>query len=166
MFLLHWSMSSWSFDPLAGLTAYTYIHYAVYPLYLCKLAHWLVVKAPLMVGPTWMRVRLTLGSDCLPALSQGTASLLPHVSWTAYCSHVHDSMIQMIQGCISMPHYLWAPGGCFLLPTLSTCMVPCIPWWTIMFMIEGECWGLLMLMLCRLPYNSITDSHCTWIAVF
>ena len=30
-----------------------------------------------MVGPTWTRVRLTLGSDCLPTLSQGTISLLP-----------------------------------------------------------------------------------------
>ena len=29
---------------------------------------------PPMVGSTWPRVRLTLGSDCLPALSQGTAS--------------------------------------------------------------------------------------------
>ena len=30
---------------------------------------------PPMVGPTWPRVRPTLGSDCLPALSQGTALL-------------------------------------------------------------------------------------------
>ena len=30
-----------------------------------------------MVGPTWTRVRLTLGSDCLPALFQGTVLLLP-----------------------------------------------------------------------------------------
>ena len=28
-----------------------------------------------MVGSTWPRVRSTLGSDCLPALSQGTALL-------------------------------------------------------------------------------------------
>ena len=28
-----------------------------------------------MVGSTWPRVRSTLESDCLPALSQGTASL-------------------------------------------------------------------------------------------
>ena len=33
------------------------------------------VMTPPMVGPTWPRVRSTLGSDCLPALSQGTASL-------------------------------------------------------------------------------------------
>ena len=33
-----------------------------------------VVTTPPMVGPTWPRVRSTLGSDCLPALSQGTAS--------------------------------------------------------------------------------------------
>ena len=38
------------------------------------------VKAPPMVGPTWTRVRLTLGSDCLPTLSQGTILLLPSLS--------------------------------------------------------------------------------------
>ena len=66
-----------------------------------------------MVGPTWTRVRFTLGSDCLPALSQGTASLLPHVSWTAYCSHGHDSMIRMIQGCISTLRLSMSPWGLF-----------------------------------------------------
>ena len=68
-----------------------------YDLYLkpkkCKFKN---VKAPPMVGPTWTRVHFTLGSDWLPALSQGTAMLLPRVSGTAYCSHVHDLMIQMI----------------------------------------------------------------------
>ena len=54
-----------------------------------------------MVGLTWMRVRFTLGLDCLPTLSQGTALLLPHVSWTADCSHVRDLMIWVIQGCTS-----------------------------------------------------------------
>ena len=33
------------------------------------------VMTPPMVGSTWPRVRSTLGSDCLPTLSQGTASL-------------------------------------------------------------------------------------------
>ena len=28
-----------------------------------------------MVGPTWPRVRSSLGSDCLPVLSQGTFSI-------------------------------------------------------------------------------------------
>ena len=37
----------------------------------------IAVKAPPMVGPTWTRVRLTLGSDCFPALFQGTALSLP-----------------------------------------------------------------------------------------
>ena len=54
-----------------------------------------------MVGLTWMRVRFTLGLDCLPTLSQGTALLLPHVFWTADCSHVRDLMIWVIQGCTS-----------------------------------------------------------------
>ena len=31
------------------------------------------VTTPPMVGSTWPRVRSTLESDCLPALSQGTA---------------------------------------------------------------------------------------------
>ena len=31
--------------------------------------------APPMVGSTWPRVHSTLGSDCLPALSQGTFSI-------------------------------------------------------------------------------------------
>ena len=33
-----------------------------------------VIMTPPMVGSTWPRVRSTLESDCLPALSQGTAS--------------------------------------------------------------------------------------------
>ena len=66
-----------------------------------------------MVGPTWMRVHLTLGSDCLPALSQGTALLLSHVSWTAYCLHACDSMIWVIQGCISTSYLSMSPWGLF-----------------------------------------------------
>ena len=69
----------------------------------------LTVKAPPMVGPTWTRVRLTLGLDCLPVLPQGTALLLSHISWTAYCLHVCDSMIWVIQGCISMLHLSMSP---------------------------------------------------------
>ena len=33
-----------------------------------------LVMTPPMVGSTWPRVHLTLESDCLPALFQGTAS--------------------------------------------------------------------------------------------
>ena len=74
-----------------------------------------------MVGPTWTRVRLILGSDCLSALPQGTTLLLSRVSWTAYCSHAHDSMIQMIQGCISTSHLSMSPWGLF--PTsYSVCL--------------------------------------------
>ena len=39
---------------------------------------------PPMVGPTWPRVRSTLGSDCLPVLSQGTASLRLGYGLTAF----------------------------------------------------------------------------------
>ena len=35
----------------------------------------LLSRSPPMVGSTWPRVRTTLESDCLPVLSQGTASL-------------------------------------------------------------------------------------------
>ena len=37
-----------------------------------------------MVGPTWPRVRSTLGSDRLPVLSQGTASLRLDYGLTAF----------------------------------------------------------------------------------
>ena len=60
---------------------------------------------------------------------------------------------------------LWAPGGCYLFLIWSACMVPCIPRWTATFMIGGEHRNLHLLMPCRFLYNSITDSHCTWIAV-
>ena len=34
-----------------------------------------------------------------------------------------------------------------------------------MLTIGGERQGLHLLMLCRFPYDSITDSYCTWITV-
>ena len=46
-------------------------NYDIYDLELLAI----VVTTPPMVGPTWPRVRFTLGSDCPPVLSQGTASL-------------------------------------------------------------------------------------------
>ena len=42
------------------------------------------VTTPPMVGPTWPRVRSTLGSDCLPALSQGIASFRLAYGLTAF----------------------------------------------------------------------------------
>ena len=74
------------------------------------------VKAPPMVGPTWTRVCISLRSDCLPVLSQRTVSLLPRVFWSAYCSHAHDSMIWMIQGCISTSHSVMSPWGLLFTP--------------------------------------------------
>ena len=74
-----------------------------------------------MVGPTWTRVHSALGSDCLPVLSQGTASLLPHVFRFSYCSHVHDLMIWMIQGCISTSHLVMSPWGLLFTP-YSICL--------------------------------------------
>ena len=46
------------------------------------------VKTLPMVGPTWMRVRFTLGSDCLPALFQGT--ILPLSSLFARACSMSD----------------------------------------------------------------------------
>ena len=60
---------------------------------------------------------------------------------------------------------LWAPEGCYLLPILSVCMVSHISWRTTTFTIGGEHRSLHLLMLCWLPYDSITDSHYTWITV-
>ena len=73
------------------------------------------VKAPPMVGPTWTRVRLTLGSDCSPLLFQGTALLLPSTLCLIHCSLMHVRC-QMIQGCTSMspplfPYCVYAPEG-------------------------------------------------------
>ena len=58
------------------------------------------VKAPPMVGPTWTRVRLTLGLDCLPTLFQGTASLGLHTLCFLHCPLVYVRCL-MIQGCTS-----------------------------------------------------------------
>ena len=100
-------------------------------------------------------------------LSQGTASLRSRVSWTAYCSHAHDSMIQVIQGCISMLYLSMSPWGLF--PTsYSVCLHG-----TLYLSHDGllcvrlveSVKDLHLLMLCRFPYDSITDSYCTWIAV-
>ena len=68
-----------------------------------------------MVGPTWMRVRLTLGSDCLPVLVQGTVLLLSH-TLCHLCSLLMRVQCLMIQGCIStlpplFPVRVCAPGG-------------------------------------------------------
>ena len=42
-----------------------------------------------MVGPTWTRVHFALGSDCLPALFQGTISSLPPTLCLLCCSRAH-----------------------------------------------------------------------------
>ena len=70
----------------------------------------LAVTTPPMVGPTWPRVRSTLGSDCLPVLSQGTASLR---LWTdcLHCYRAHP--MSRDWGCTSMsfPSCLCGPEG-------------------------------------------------------
>ena len=63
------------------------------------------VKAPPMVGPTWTRVRLTLGSDCLPALFQGTIVMTPPMvgsTWPRVRSTLEsDCLPALFQGTVS-----------------------------------------------------------------
>ena len=58
---------------------------------------------PPMVGSTWPRVRSTLGSDCLPTLSQGTASLLRLfmdllIAVFVFCTRMFDDRCPVILG--------------------------------------------------------------------
>ena len=61
------------------------------------------VMTPPMVGSTWPRVRSTLESECLPALSQGTASFLSHCGLTARYLHCRRAYpMSRDWGCTSM----------------------------------------------------------------
>ena len=123
-----------------------------------------------MVGPTWTRVHLTLGSDYLPVLSQGTALPLLLAPCLLHCLLVHVRC-QMIQGCtsISLPfsRFVYAALGAILLDhmcihlhgslypmmdnTLRVCYVRAIhP------MSADVPWG---------SYDSFTISWCTGFAV-
>ena len=118
-----------------------------------------------MVGPTWTRVCLTLGLDCLPALFQGTALPLSCVSWTVYCSHAHDSMIQVIQGCISTSQLSMSPWGQFHTSysvRLHGTLYPmtdyyAYDWRRVLRPASADA--------LQASHDSITDSYCTWIVV-
>ena len=72
---------------------------------------------PPMVGPTWPRVRSVLGSDCLPALSQGTALLRLNYGLTSHRLHCYRAHpMSRDWGCISMSFsYLsMRPWGLYL----------------------------------------------------
>ena len=60
------------------------------------------VTTPPMVGPTWPRVRSSLGSDCLPALSQGTFSIYLFMDLfdrtLAFCARMFDVRCPVILG--------------------------------------------------------------------
>ena len=61
------------------------------------------VTTPPMVGPTWPRVHSALGSDCLPALSQGTALLRLDCGLTSYYLHCYRAHPMFRDwGCTSM----------------------------------------------------------------
>ena len=67
---------------------------------------------PPMVGPTWTRVRSTLGSDCLPALSQGTALLRLDCGLTTFVvtARIQCLVIGVVLVCRSLI-CLSGPGG-------------------------------------------------------
>ena len=51
-----------------------------------------------MVGPTWMRVRFILGSNCLPTLFQGTVSpLLSLFARACLMSDVRDLGVKLVR---------------------------------------------------------------------
>ena len=71
-----------------------------------------------MVGPTWTRVHFTLGSDYLPALSQGTALLRLNCGLTTFIVAAHIRCL--VIGVVLVRHvlvlsmrpwglYLWSP---------------------------------------------------------
>ena len=72
---------------------------------------------PPMVGPTWPRVRSALGSDCLPALSQGTALLRLDCGLTTFivtvrirCLVIGVVLVRVVNHSKSLSR-LCGPGG-------------------------------------------------------
>ena len=111
-----------------------------------------------MVGPTWTRVCFILGSDCLPALFQGT--ILPLSSLFARACSMSDVcdlgvvLVRLI--CL----VIMCVGAC-LHGTLYP-MTGCV-----LYLDRLLCWrySLGLLMFPRLLYDSNTDNYCTWFAV-
>ena len=69
---------------------------------------------PPMVGFTWPRVRSTLGSDCFPALSQGTALLCLVVDLLIAIFIVTTHIRCLVIGVVLVRRlsvYLCGPGG-------------------------------------------------------
>ena len=68
---------------------------------------------PPMVGPTWPRVCSTLGSDCLPVLSQGT--VLPRLAYGLTVFIVTARIRCLVIGVVLVRRFhtcLCGPGGC------------------------------------------------------
>ena len=118
----------------------------------------IAIKAPPMVGPTWTRVRFTLGSDCLPTLFQGTISPLP-LLFVRACSmsNVHDLGVVLV-------HRI-----CLVIMCVGTRLHGILyPMTGCVLYLDGLlCWqySLGLLMFPRLCYDSNTDNYCTWFAV-
>ena len=122
---------------------------------------------PPMVGSTWPRVRSTLGSDCLPTLSQGTILLylfmdLLIVIFLSPRAHVRCPMSGDLG--VVLVHFIYLlimRVGARSHGTLYP-MTGCV-----LYLGGLLCWqcGLDLLMLSRILYDSITTSHCIGFAV-
>ena len=78
-----------------------------------------------MVGSTWPRVCLTLESECLPALSQGTASFRLAYGLTAFVAtaRIRCLVIGVVLVRLSSalcPPFVYAALGAILLPVIKS----------------------------------------------
>ena len=130
----------------------------IHNLHTQSLTQTLFVKAPPMVGPTWMRVRFILGSDCLPALFQETILPLPLLFARAcLMSDVRDLGVVLVRLICLVIMRVGARLHGTLYP-ITGC---------VLYLNRLLCWrcSLGLLMFPRLLYDSNTNNYCTWFAV-
>ena len=111
-----------------------------------------------MVGPTWTRVRLILGLDCLPVLFQGTILPLPSLfACACLMSDVRDLGVVLVRLICLMIMCVGTRLHGILYP-----MTGCV-----LYLDRLLCWqcSLGLLMFPGLPYDSFTVSYCTRFAV-
>ena len=119
---------------------------------------------PPMVGPTWPRVLTSLGSDCLPALSQGTFSIY-------LSTDLFDRYLDLLRAHVRCP--MSGDFGVVIVRFIYL-LIMCVgarfhgtlyPMTGCVLYSDGLLCCLDLLMLSRILYDSITVSHCTRIAV-
>ena len=126
------------------------------------------VKAPPMVGPTWTRVCLTLGSDCSPLLSQGTALLLFPTRCFIVCSRMSDVQWYRVVLVHHLLHswFMYAPLRVMLLDHVYIHLHGSL--YPMMDYVSCVYYGLFtpcLLMFHGVRYNSFATSYCTWFVV-